>query len=440
MDKKEYLASEVLKVCRNQLYFKMRFMEQALFYLVPEQKEEVFFGSDAKKLYYNTLYILNKYRECPDIVTCSLLHVVIHCLFQHPLQAGSHTRKYWDLAADIAAADVIKEFCITDLVQCIPAGCFTIINILKREIPSMSVNHIYHYLKDNELHIEKLCGMETGKMADLFRMDCHDLWWHIASRPQYNGNGTKRLSEEWKETAENVLFAGQKFAVQYGSIRGDLPGSFTQNIKKLVRDNYDYSSFLRKFAVMEEQMKIDADEFDIVYYTYGLRQFKKIPLIEPLEYKEDYQIRDFVIAIDTSGSCSGELVQKFIQKTYSILKQTDNFSRKTVIHIIQCDACIQEDYKAESLQELEKYIENMQLKGFGGTDFCPVFQYVDKLIADGSFTRLCGLVYFTDGYGKFPKKPPGYKTAFVFVDSENDIYVPPWAMKLYLDGQALEVD
>ena len=209
MDKKEYLASEVLKVCRNQLYFKMRFMEQALFYLVPEQKEEVFFGSDAKKLYYNTLYILNKYRECPDIVTCSLLHVVIHCLFQHPLQAGSHTRKYWDLAADIAAADVIKEFCITDLVQCIPAGCFTIINILKREIPLMSVNHIYHYLKDNELHIEKLCGMETGKMADLFRMDCHDLCGILQAARNITGMALKGFQKNGRKPQRMSFLPGR---------------------------------------------------------------------------------------------------------------------------------------------------------------------------------------------------------------------------------------
>lgn len=37
-------------------------------------------------------------------------------------------------------------------------------------------------------------------------------------------------------------------------------------------------------------------------------------LIEPLEYKEDKVIKDFVIAIDTSGSCAGELVKKFLNK------------------------------------------------------------------------------------------------------------------------------
>ena len=43
---------------------------------------------------------------------------------------------------------------------------------------------------------------------------------------------------------------------------------------------------------------------------------RRMPLIEPLEYKEVKRIKEFVIAIDTSGSVSGELVQKFIQTAH----------------------------------------------------------------------------------------------------------------------------
>lgn len=434
MDKREHLASEVLRVCRNQLYFKLRFIEQALFYLVPEQRNQIFLGSDGKKLYYNALYLLEKYKDCPDGVVCSFLHIVVHCLFQHPLQAKEHEEKYWNLAADIAVTDVIREFCIPNLVQYIPEKCFAVMNILRHEVVIMSAEHIYRYLQDNGNHLEQLCNMTMDKIANLFERDCHDLWRYDGSNHPYSSSETAKLSEEWKETAENVMFAIQKFSELYGS----LSGNFTQNLQKLVRDNYNYSLFLRKFAVIEENTKINTEEFDIVYYTYGLRQFKNIPLIEPLEYREDYQVRDFVIAIDTSGSCSGELVQKFIRKTYNILKRTENFARKIVIHIIQCDSKIQKDYRLTSLQELEQYMSHMQLKGFGGTDFRPVFQYVNNLITNNEFTKLCGLIYFTDGYGIFPEKPPRYKTAFVFVDRENNVTVPPWAMKLYLDGQTLE--
>ena len=57
----------------------------------------------------------------------------------------------------------------------------------------------------------------------------------------------------------------------------------------------------------------------------------------------------------------------------------------------------------------------------------------------GAFQRLRGLLYFTDGYGTFPAKMPPYDTAFVFMkDDYRDVDVPPWAIKLILDIQALE--
>ena len=89
-----------------------------------------------------------------------------------------------------------------------------------------------------------------------------------------------------------------------------------------------------------EVMRLDPDEFDYVYYTYGLKLYQNMPLIEPLEYREVKRIREFVIAIDTSGSTSGELVQKFVQKTYNVLKSTESFFSKINLHILQCDADI----------------------------------------------------------------------------------------------------
>ncbi|MCC8046272.1 MAG: VWA-like domain-containing protein [Clostridiales bacterium] len=239
-----------------------------------------------------------------------------------------------------------------------------------------------------------------------------------------------QLREDWSEIAENVMLSAQSFA----KTQGDLPGCMVQTLQRLTRETYDYTDFLKKFAVLEESMKLNQDEFDYLYYLYGLNQLGRIALIEPLEYKEEYLIRDFVIAIDTSGSCSGELVQRFLNKTYNILKSTESFTRKVVIHVIQCDCVIQDDTVIESLDDLESYTKNLELKGLGGTDFRPVFAYVDELCTNHEFRDLRGLIYFTDGYGIFPGQPPKYKTAFVFLNREDQVRVPPWAMRMYLDG------
>lgn len=93
--------------------------------------------------------------------------------------------------------------------------------------------------------------------------------------------------------------------------------------------------------------------------------------------------------------------------------------------------------RIDSLEHLESYIGKMELKGGGGTDFRPAFEYVDELCRKKEFQRLCGLIYFTDGYGTFPGEPPDYKTAFVFVERDDQIRVPPWAIRLYLENEDL---
>jgi predicted metal-dependent peptidase len=189
---------------------------------------------------------------------------------------------------------------------------------------------------------------------------------------------------------------------------------------------------------MGEAMQINDDEFDYIFYTYGLDLFGNVPLIEPLEYKEVKRIREFVVAIDTSGSTSGYLVQRFLEKTYNILKNTESFFSKINLHIIQCDAKIQEHVKITNQEEFDNYIKHLKIKGLGGTDFRPVFRMVDSLVTQGEFTHLKGIIYFTDGYGTFPKKKPDYETAFVFIRNEyENPDVPPWAIKLVLNDEEI---
>lgn len=234
----------------------------------------------------------------------------------------------------------------------------------------------------------------------------------------------------WKKIAARMQVDLETFGKQQGNI----PGAMLQNLSELNRERYDYTAFLKKFAVLGEAMRINDDEYDYIFYTYGLKRYGNMPLIEPLEYKEVKRIREFVIAIDTSGSTSGELVQKFVQKTYNILKSTESFFTKINLHIIQCDAQIQEDAKITSQEEFDAYLREMKIRGLGGTDFRPVFQYVEQLRRAKEFRNLRGLIYFTDGYGIFPERKPDYDTAFVFLreDYENPD-VPAWAIRLVLE-------
>ena len=128
-----------------------------------------------------------------------------------------------------------------------------------------------------------------------------------------------------------------------------------------------------------------------------------------------------------------------VKKTYNILKSSENFFHKVNIHIIQCDSEIQQDTKITSQEEFDEFCENVQLTGFGGTDFRPVFAYVEQLKKEKEFDNLKGLIYFTDGYGTYPERMPEYDVLFAFLqEDENAPKLPPWAWKVVLDEEILE--
>lgn len=248
-------------------------------------------------------------------------------------------------------------------------------------------------------------------------------------------NQTDRSEQDWKDISEQIEMNLQTFSSEWG----DQAGSLIANLHIANRKMVDYSEFLRKFMTLSEEMKINQDEFDYIYYTYGLDVYGNTPLIEPLEYMETHRVREFVIAIDTSESVSGPLVRKFLEHTFQILKESQDYTRDVNVHVIQCDAKVQADTKITDLRDVDKLMEGFYIRGFGGTDFRPVFDYVDSLKKRGELKDLKGLIYFTDGYGQFPEKMPEYETAFVFLDEgeRETPKVPPWAMKVLIDEDGI---
>ena len=93
-----------------------------------------------------------------------------------------------------------------------------------------------------------------------------------------------------------------------------------------------------------------------------------------------------------------------------------------------------------SLDQLHELIPRLKLRGFGGTDFRPVFTYVDRLLEEKKLTNLNGLLYFTDGVGTYPEKSPAYKTAFIFNrDDHISPHVPSWAIRAVLTTDNLRL-
>lgn len=450
----EELAIQILKYARNELLVAFRFLDLAL--CKPEFQAGGLktLGIDGKYLRFNPDYIFALYKQDGGELNRSYLHSIFHCVFSHPFVNPSVNHDFWDLACDIAVEGILNELNMKQLETLTGSAIAVELTALQKG-GKLTAERLYKRFTD-----KPPSPGEYQRLHDLFRRDEHGLWYEppeekknasaqlaaagqtgspdgqdapagaVAVEISADGAAGGVLQMEWQAISQRVQ-VDLETASQLSW--GDRAANLLQNVQEVNREKYDYSEFLRKFAVLGEDMQINDDEFDYIFYTYGLQLYENIPLIEPLEYKEVRKIKDFVIAIDISGSVQGELVQTFLTKTYNILAQQESFFSKINVHIIQCDAAIQEDHKVTSWEEFQAFIKVMQFKGFGGTDFRPVFRYVDELRKQGEFDNLKGLIYFTDGWGTFPEKKPKYDTAFVFIDDEcGQPEVPVWAIKLVL--------
>ena len=452
------LARDVLILSRNTLLVNLRFLDAALSQFEFYPIDDSTLLTDGKHILYNPTHILKNYKLAKEIPVRDYLHIVMHCVFRHMYMDPTLNRSYWDLACDITVENIITELQLKAVESFRESKQKEFIEKLRKELKFVTAEKIYVYLRDNFADPK-----EMAQLRGYFYADNHEIWYmtedEIAaafglSYGSGNSDGKKdsdnpgdgsgeagskgtfsaEMSQIWSDISERMQVDIETFGKQ----KGNIPGAMTQNLTAVNREKYDYTAFLKKFAVMGEKMQINDDEFDYIFYTYGLDLYEKMPLIEPLEYKDVKAIKEFVIAIDTSGSVSGSLVQKFVQKTYNILKNEESFFTKINLHIIQCDTEIQEDKKITSQEEFDEYLKTMKLHGFGGTDFRPVFSYVEQLRRNKEFQNLKGLIYFTDGYGDFPERKPDYDTAFVFIDDEyNNPDVPPWAIKLILQSDEI---
>lgn len=137
--------------------------------------------------------------------------------------------------------------------------------------------------------------------------------------------------------------------------------------------------------------------------------------------------------LDTSYSIDENLAKRFISNTYSILSTSNMFYKSCKVHIIQCDDRIRKDDVISNQNEMDQLLNSFTLVGGGNTDFRPVFSYVNDLINQKVFQNLCGLLYFTDGKGIYPKKSPAYKTAFIYLEDYDQSKVPSWAIQYRLE-------
>lgn len=422
------INENILIGARSELSVYMRFLNLALGSLSLQAKPGTkLMGTDGYYLYYDPEMLIECFKGNAIFVNRAYLHVVLHCIFRHLFKPHAENKRIWDLACDIAMEYIIDGI----RFRCVryPATRFrlTFFENLQNKFKVPTAEKIYGLLLSLEMDNREIEQLELE-----FRIDDHSFWPNGENNPNPQ---MESLEQKWKDISEKMQTDMETFSTE----EAENAQTLKDEVQIENRKKYDYTSFLKKFTVIKEEPVLDLDTFDTILYTYGLQLYGNMPLIEPQETKENKKIEEIVIAIDTSLSCSGDLVKEFLEQTYTILKESETYFRAINIHLIQCDDKIQQDKVITSEEELKNYMDKFEVIGSGGTDFRPVFEYVNNLIVQKVFKSLRGLIYFTDGKGKYPNAKPAYDTAFVFMkDNYEDEQVPSWAMKLIIEPEDLE--
>ena len=437
------VASEVLNFSRQRTLVNMRFLEPAIRMLTESpskcmRNRSYGMGTDGKNLYYNPEYVLRAYQKEKGFVIRMYLHIVVHGIFRHFFANPQIEQRKWDLACDMATEYIIESWKLDFADISAGADEKRELDRIRKNVGLMNAEKIYGYLK-------KTKESEIDRLEKIFRRDDHSFWYPETKNRndviqvksgQVNQNrevmfSNQKLEELWKQAAKKIQVDLETFMKSRSGETGD----FLVNLKLANRKKQDYSAFLRKFTRLGERMKINDEEFDYNFYTYGMQLYGNMPLIEPLEYKDVRVVKTFVTVIDTSGSVEEEKLRRFLEKTYQILKSGQESEDRVNFHLVQCDALVQKDVKITSEKELEQVMEDLTLYGRGGTDFRPAFEYIEELRKNGELTNLNGMLYFTDGMGVYPRKKPEYQVAFIY-DSEvlDEIpEVPAWAIRYLMD-------
>lgn len=215
----------------------------------------------------------------------------------------------WNLACDIAVEytiDGMNKPCTRRILSWSRQNLYEELRAEKKGI-SAAVVYRYLYRRNPE---------EIILLEKEFYTDDHRFW----PKEEQENAKSESARKQWDKIARQTRLeqdaAGEEAADGEQLLAAQL---------KAEKGRRSYAEFLRKFAVLREELHADPDEFDLNFYTYGLRVYKNMPLIEPVESRESMKIQEFVIVVDTSYSTSGELIKDFLKETCQILSERESF-------------------------------------------------------------------------------------------------------------------
>jgi len=320
------------------------------------------FKSDGKKLEFREEYL---HELELDEVEFILANGAMHAALAHEQRKNKRSGWLWQMATDIAINDMLLQNGMT-----MPYGAQ-----YRKRFSGMYAEEIYAELKSDILRDDEDLEYEADSSDDVEPQEKHE--------PQQT---QEQLQEE---ILAEQLFAEESIALLESKLQS---GEAPESIERF----FDISGFA-KLDWREELREAIAPFFKDNYVM--MPPSKKLlyeGIYLPSSISETFRL---VIAVDSSGSVDKELLDSFLSEVSFIMEHTQNY----IIDLLVCDDKIHSHQRFVSGESLE-----VTLKGSGGTDFRPVFNYIEEHLDDVAL-----LLYFTDLEGFFPKEEPSFSVKWV---------------------------
>lgn len=416
-------ANKVMKLARNAILVRFRFFDSAFsqYEAIPKPGLDAY-EANGNCLFYDPKKLLYDYLSEPSFPIRLWLHVLFHGIFLHPYRYDKENEHYWNIATDIAVENVVLSLDFEEAKMATDSNRLIRITKLKKWVPKITAERLYR-----EFCVNGISAESEKEYIRLFSFDRH------LKRPSKEQQDELILTkQDWEKVAQKV-----KAKIKTFSKGATIESEMYENLREATKVRQDYRAILNRFAVSGEEIKVSLDEFDYISYMYGLSLYDNLPLIEPLEYTLTKKIREFAIVLDTSASVRGEVLRSFLNETYSILSDRASFFEDVKIELIQCDHKVNRIDEIHSKEDLDLLVKDIQLSGFGATDFRPAFEYLKDSVLKKKYENLKGIIYFTDGLGIYPQSPPGFEVLFVYpTEDEFRPKAPQWAITMTLTEEA----
>jgi predicted metal-dependent peptidase len=301
-----------------------------------------------------------------------LVHEVLHCALEHMVRRGDRDHRKWNIACDFAINLIVKEGGYT-----LPADA-----LMDEQYRGQASEQIYASLPPPPPKPQKGKskpgdgdgdgdgdgegeGDEDGDGGQ---------WGEVLDAP---AEEAKQIEAEWKIA---TVEAAQAEKLK----QGRLPGNLERLLDEVVRPRVDWRSCLWRFV--QRSAKNDYS------WRKPSRRYTSGGIIMPSLHSE--QMPPIVIAIDTSGSIGGEELKQFLAEVSAI----HGWAHPERTYVLSIDAAVNAVDEFGPNDSLD-----IRLRGGGGTDFRPAFDWVEKQ----GIEPAC-MIYLTDTYGTFPAKEPDY--------------------------------